>query len=297
VSKEKPMAAAFLQPVSWTEALAMRAAYPDAVVLAGGTDLCVDINFGRLQPTTVLDLTRVQELTAIERSNGSVRIGAGVTYQHLLAELAAEAPGLAAAARTVGSPQIRNRGTIGGNLGTASPAGDCHPPLLATGADVEVASAVGSRLIPITEFFLAPKRSALAPGELIAAVHVRRAAGPQVFAKVGTRNAMVIAVCSVALTLEPASRLIGTGLGSAGPVPLRAEAAERFLAAALADRGLWDRPDSLPADLVSGFAERVAAAALPIDDVRGSAAYRRHALRVLAGRALTWAWSDLRETA
>jgi CO/xanthine dehydrogenase FAD-binding subunit len=296
VSKEKPMAA-FLRPVSWTEALAMRAAHPDAVVLAGGTDLCVDINFGRLRPTTVLDLTELAELTAIERSNGSVRIGAGVTYQRMLAELAADAPGLAAAARTVGSPQIRNRGTIGGNLGTASPAGDCHPPLLAAGADVEVASVAGSRRIPIAEFFVAHKRNALAPGELIAAVHLRRAAGPQVFAKVGTRNAMIIAVCSVALTLDPEARLIGTGLGSAGPVPLRAEAAEQFLAAALAGRGLWDRLPDLPADLVSGFADRLAAAALPIDDVRASAAYRRHALRVLAGRALAWAWSDLREMA
>ena len=287
--------AAFLRPVRWAEALQMRAAHPDAVVLAGGTDLCVDINFGRLRPASLLDLTRVADLTAIERSNGSVRIGAGVTYQRLLDELAADAPGLAAAARTVGSPQIRNRGTIGGNLGTASPAGDCHPPLLAAGAHVEVASAAGSRLIPIAEFFVAPKRSALAPGELIAAVHIRRAAGPQVFAKVGTRNAMVIAVCSVALTLDPVTRLIGTGLGSAGPVPLRAEAAEWFLAAALADRGLWDRPADLPADVVSGFADLLAAAALPIDDVRGSAAYRRHALRVLAGRALAWAWSDLWE--
>jgi CO/xanthine dehydrogenase FAD-binding subunit len=296
VTEETPMAA-FLRPVSWTEALAMRAAHPDAVVLAGGTDLCVDINFGRLRPATVLDLTQVEDLTAIERSNGSLRIGAGVTYQRMLAELAADAPGLAAAARTVGSPQIRNRGTIGGNLGTASPAGDCHPPLLAAGADVEVASAAGSRRIPIAEFFIAPKRSALAPGELIAAVNLRCAVGPQVFAKVGTRNAMVIAVCSVALTLDPAARLIGTALGSAGPVPLRAEAAEQFLAGALADRGLWDRPADLPADLVSGFADRLTAAAMPIDDVRGSAVYRRHALRVLASRALAWAWSELRETA
>ena len=288
---------AFLQPASWPEALRMRAEHADAVVVAGGTDVCVDIGFGRLNPPLLLDLSQVPELSAVSRSAGWLRIGAGVTYSKLIAEVAADLPALAAAARTVGSPQIRSRRTIGGNLGTASPAGDCHPPLLASRAVVEVASLAGSRLIPVREFFLSTKHHALAADELIAAVRVPRAAGPQVFAKVGTRNAMVIAACSFSLALDPPAHRAGTGLGSAGPVPLRAAEAERFLCDSLQSHGLWDHPHALPAELITGFADRVAATARPIGDVRGSAGYRAHALRVLAARALRWAWDELGEAA
>lgn len=286
---------AFLRPANWPQALQLRAEHPDALVVAGGTDVCVDINFGRLSPKCLLDISAVPELAIISRSDGRLRIGAGVTYSHLVAEIQADLPALAAAARTIGSPQIRNRGTIGGNLGTSSPAGDCHPPLLASGAEIEVASLTGTRMVAAAEFFIAPKRNVLQPGELIAAVHIPPAGGPQVFAKTGTRNAMVIAVCSLALVLDPQARRVGTGIGSAGPVPLRAVAAQDYLAGVLTADGQWDRPRPLPAELVSGFADRVAAAARPIDDVRGSAAYRVHALRVLAGRALTWAWDEFRE--
>ncbi len=286
---------AFLRPASWPQALQLRAEHPDALVVAGGTDVCVDINFGRLSPECLLDISAVRELAIISRADGRLRIGAGVTYSHLVAEIRADLPALAAAARTVGSPQIRNRGTIGGNLGTSSPAGDCHPPLLASEAEIEIASLTGARTVAAAEFFLAPKRNVLQPGELIAAVHIPRARGPQVFTKVGTRNAMVIAACSLALVLDAQARRVGTGIGSAGPVPLRAVAAQDYLADALTADGLWDDPRPLPPELISGFAERVAAAARPIDDVRGSAAYRMHALRVLAGRALTWAWDEFRE--
>jgi len=286
---------AFLRPASWPQALQLRAEHPDALVVAGGTDVCVDINFGRLSPECLLDISAVPEIATISRSDGRLVIGAGVTYSHLVAEIEADLPALAAAARTVGSPQIRNRGTIGGNLGTSSPAGDCHPPLLASGAEIEIASASGTRMVAAAEFFLAPKRNVLQPGELVAAVHIPRAFGPQVFAKTGTRNAMVIAACSLALVLDPQARQVGTGIGSAGPVPLRAVAAQDYLVGALSADGQWDRPRSLPPELISGFADRVAAAAKPIDDVRGSAAYRVHALRVLAGRALTWAWDEFRE--
>jgi CO/xanthine dehydrogenase FAD-binding subunit len=284
----------FLRPTNWSQALWLRAEHPDALVVAGGTDVCVDINFGRLSPECLLDISAVRDLATISRSDGWLRIGAAVTYSRLAAEIQADGPALAAAARTVGSPQIRNRGTIGGNLGTSSPAGDCHPPLLAAGAEIEIASLTGTRMVAAAEFFLAPKRNVLQPDELVAAVHLPRAAGPQVFAKTGTRNAMVIAVCSLALVLDPPAHRVGTGIGSAGPVPLRAAAAQDYLADALTADGLWDRPRPLPAELISGFADRVAATARPIDDVRGSVAYRVHALRVLAGRALTWAWTEFR---
>ena len=192
----------FLRVVSLADALSVKASRPDAVPVAGGTDVMVGVNFGRLRPPALLDLARLPELTAIDRSGPRLRIGAGVSYTRLIAELGDVLPGLAMAARTVGSPQIRNRGTIGGNLGTASPAGDCHPVLLVADAAVEVASVRGTRVIPATEFFTGPKRHALDPDELITAVLVPPAAGPQLFAKVGTRNAMVIAVCSVALALR-----------------------------------------------------------------------------------------------
>ena len=285
----------FLQPRSLPEALAVKAERPGAVPIAGGTDVMVELNFDRRRPEVVLDLTRVPELASWERSDGGVRVGAGVTYTRMVAELAGDLPGLAIAARTVGSPQIRNRGTIGGNLGSASPAGDCHPPLLAVRAQVEVASASGgSRRIPVDSFFTGPKQSALAPDELICAVHLPAATGPQQFAKIGTRNAMVIAVCSFGLALDPAGGRVGTGIGSAGPTPLRAGEAERFLQGVLSSEDLWSSRAPLGEAAVARFGELVAAAARPIDDVRGTAAYRAHALGVLARRTLGWAWDEYR---
>jgi CO/xanthine dehydrogenase FAD-binding subunit len=265
----------FESPATLAEALAIKAARPDAVPVAGGTDVMVGVNFGRLRPPTLLDLTRIPELTVIDRSGPMLRIGAGVSYTRLIDELGDELPALAMAARTVGSPQIRNRGTIGGNLGTASPAGDCHPVLLVTDALIEAASSRGSRLIPADAFFRGPKRNALDPDELITAVLIPPASAPQLFAKVGTRNAMVIAVCSLALALPDR-----VAIGSAAATPRRAPAAEEFLA------GIGEISEGT----VARFGELVAAAAEPIDDVRGTADYRRHALGVLARRMLSWAW-------
>ena len=284
----------FIQPASWAEALAAKAALPTAVPLAGGTDVMVELNFDARRPAALLDLTRVTELEQWSAQDGQVRLGAGVTYTRIIEELGGLLPGLAMAARTVGSPQIRNRGTVGGNLGAASPAGDCHPPLLAAGARVELASVRGTRVLPVDDFYTGVKRNALAPDELIAAVLIPRAAGPQQFSKIGTRNAMVIAVAAFSIGLDPQSRTVGTGIGSAAPTPRRAPEAERFLAGALAEAGLWESRGDLPGPVIREFAERVKAAAQPVDDVRGSAAYRRHALAVMASRALTWAWHDYR---
>jgi CO/xanthine dehydrogenase FAD-binding subunit len=284
----------FLQPATLQEALAAKAERPEAVPIAGGTDVMVELNFDHRRPEAVLDLARIGELAAWDRDDGRLRVGAGVTYTRAIAELAGVLPGLAVAARTVGSPQIRNRGTIGGNLGSASPAGDCHPPLLAMGAEVEIASAGGTRRIPIGEFFTGPKKSALRPMELITAVHVPAATGPQQFAKIGTRNAMVIAVCSFALVLDPERGRVGTGIGSAGPTPLRAEEAERFLQGVLDSEGLWGTRSPIGDPTATRFGELVGRAAKPIDDVRGTAAYRVHALGVLARRTLGWAWDQYR---
>jgi CO/xanthine dehydrogenase FAD-binding subunit len=277
-----------VQPLTWAEALAARAERPDLLPIAGGTDVMVDINFGRSRPEGLLDLTRLDEIAGWSVEDGSLRIGAGVTYTQVQSDLAGLVPGLAMASRTVGSPQIRNRGTVAGNLGSASPAGDALPPLLAAGATVEVESVHGRRLVATADFFTGVKRNALEPDELIRAVHVPVTGGPQQFAKIGTRNAMVIAVASFALALHPDVRRVGTGIGSAAPTPRAAPAAEDHLAGELD----WEGRAPLAAPVVRRFGELVAEAADPIDDVRGSAAYRRHALAVLAARTATWAWDE-----
>ncbi len=254
-----------LRPRTLDEALDLRASHPDAVPIQGGTDVMVEVNFGRLDPPAFLILDDVAELRIADRRDGRLRLGSGVTYAQLMSPpLAAAVPALAEAARTVGSPQIRNRGTIGGNLGTCSPAGDALPPLVLLGAEVELASARGVRTLPFADFMLGPKRSALQPDELIVAVAVEDRRLPQTFLKIGPRNAMVIAVASVALAVDAERGELRAAYGSAGPVV-------RLVTAPLAD--------------AASFPERVAAAASPIDDIRGTAAYRRHALRVLAARA------------
>jgi CO/xanthine dehydrogenase FAD-binding subunit len=285
----------FLQPAGWTEALAMKAAHPDAVPIAGGTDVMVEINLDHQRPSAVMDLNRIQELGEWGAEGGMLRIGAGVTYTRIINELGDRLPGLAMASRSDGSPQIRNRGTVGGNLGTASPAGDAHPPLLASNAMVELASASGTRRVPAAEFFIGPKRSAARKDELIAAFLVQPDAGPQQFSKVGTRNAMVIAVCSFAIAIDVARRRIGTGIGSAGPTPIRATDAEQFMEGVLDEHRLWDRRIHVEPSAIAQFGELVAAATRPIDDVRGTATYRRHALAVLARRSFTWDWDGYRQ--
>jgi CO/xanthine dehydrogenase FAD-binding subunit len=278
----------FLQPATWEDALAVKAEHPDAVPIQGGTDVMVELNFDMRRPGFLLDLGRIAELTGWETAEERLRIGAGVTYARIIETFGDRLPGLAQAARTVGSPQIRNRGTVGGNLGAASPAGDSHPPLLAGDAVIEVESVRGIRMIPAAGFYTGVKRSVLAPDELIRAFWMAPATGAQHFSKIGTRNAMVIAVCSFAVALHPGEGRVGTGIGSAAPTPLRATAAEEFLARELD----WDGP--LDEAVAREFGALVAAAAAPIDDVRGSAGYRRHALAVMARRTLTWAWHDHR---
>lgn len=279
----------FLQPTTLADALSLKADRPDALPIAGGTDVMADLNFDRVRPETVVDLTRVGELGGIVKEDGALRIGAGVTYTELVAELGERLPALATAARTIASPLLRNRATIGGNLGTASPAGDCHPVLIACGAEVEAVSAArGSRRVAVDDFFVGPGQNALEPDELIAAVRVPRPSGPQQFAKVGRRNAMTLAVCSIAIAIDREQRTVGTAIGAVGPTPLRAADAEQFLAGALEEEGLWESDRPLAAAVLERFGELVAAAARPVDDVRGSADYRRHAVSVLARRVASW---------
>jgi CO/xanthine dehydrogenase FAD-binding subunit len=255
-----------LTPRSLDEALGLKAEHPDALPIEGGTDVMVELNFDRARPVTILNLNEVAELKGWSRENGALRLGAGLTYTEAReSPLRDELPALAEAARTVGSPQIQNRGTIGGNLGTASPAGDALPPLLIEGAEVELASRRGTRRLALQEFLVGPKQNALEPDELIVAVLLQPSGGHQTFMKIGPRNAMVIAVCSLALVADRERGELRASFGSAGPVPGLVVAS-------------FDAADAFP--------ELVAEAASPIDDVRGTAAYRRHALRVLTTRAV-----------
>ncbi|TMF27139.1 MAG: xanthine dehydrogenase family protein subunit M [Chloroflexi bacterium] len=254
-----------------------------ATLLAGGTDLLVEINFGRARPATVVAIDRVAELKNLER-NGRVRMGALVTYTRMLDDDPGS-PALREAARTVGSPQIRNAGTLGGNLGTCSPAGDTLPVLAALDATIVLRSAKTERRLRFGEFMTGPKKSARRPDELIVAAEWDDAGPAQTFMKVGTRNAMVIAVAGLALVVDRARKRVGAGLGSCGPTIIRAAEAERFAEGLFADAG-WERA-SRPSDAAAKeFGRLVAAAAKPIDDVRGTAAYRRHVLAVMGARAL-----------
>ena len=251
---------------SLDEALRLKAELPDARYIQGGTDVLVELNFDRSRPPALTNLNEVADLRGWSRENGTLVLGSGLTYTEAMRGPVAEAlPALAEAARTVGSPQIRNRGTLGGNLGTASPAGAALPPLLVEDAAVDIVGIRGSRRLRLDEFLIGPKRNALEPDELVASIRLTPTGAPQTFMKVGPRNAMVIAVCSLALSVDPERGVIRAAYGSAGPV-----------AAAV----------TAPVGEADAFPDLVAEACSPIDDVRGTAAYRRHALRVLARRAL-----------
>jgi CO/xanthine dehydrogenase FAD-binding subunit len=284
-----------LLPHSLDEALAMKGEHPEATPIAGGTDLMVDLNFGRRRPTTMINLNQVTELASWRHEDGHVFLGAGLTYATIVKEMPAFKP-LVQASRSVGSPQIRNRGTVGGNLGTASPAGDALPVLAAYDADIVVRSrARGERSMPWHAFLTGPKTTALADDELILGARWPRRRGPGSFSKIGTRNAMVIAVAGLCLVIDEDGHRVSVALGSVGPTILRAAEAEQQIAAAMESSSCWQDPSvTMPDPVIDQFAEMVAAAAKPLDDVRGTAAYRRHGCRVLARRALTWALNERR---
>jgi CO/xanthine dehydrogenase FAD-binding subunit len=280
------------------EALELRAAHPEAVPIAGGTDLMVEINFDLRRPESLLDVSRLPELREWRFEDGRVFLGAGVTYSRIMRELP-QLRALAEASRGVGSPQIRNRGTVGGNLGTASPAGESLPVLAAHDAEIGLVAAGGrERWVPWDAFLTGVKTTALAGDELILGARWRHLVGPQSYSKIGTRNAMVISIAMLCFALDPSGRGVRVGLGAVAPTAIRAREAEAFLAGELERAGCWDDLAApLPAGTADAFAERVSAAALPIDDVRGTAVYRRHALGVVARRALGWAMEQRAEEA
>jgi CO/xanthine dehydrogenase FAD-binding subunit len=283
-------------PMSLGEAVEALGAHPGALVLAGGTDAMVEINEGHRRvghdgsATTVVAIDRVAELRSwtLDRANRRVTVGAGVTYTELMDEPLAELlPALAEAARTVGSPQIRNAGTLGGNLGTCSPAGDGLPVLSALDAEVHLASAEGERTVAVHDFMVGVKRTDLRPGELIVAVTLPLLDGWQGYAKVGVRNAMVIATASTCVAVDVPSRSVRLSLGSVAPTVIRCPEAEAFATEAVN----WD-DGVVTREAATEFGRLASASSRPIDDHRSSAAYRRHAVGVMATRLLVRAFAD-----
>jgi CO/xanthine dehydrogenase FAD-binding subunit len=272
-------------PTSLDDALALLHELPQVQLLAGGTDFMVEVNFNKHDVHDVVALRRVTELQQWhhDETTDTVTIGAGVVYAEMEhGELATLFPALAEAARTVGSPQIRAAGTLGGNLGTCSPAGDGLPVLFALDAVVNLASHRGKRSLPIGEFMLGPKRNALTQDELVVSVSMKTTTGWQGYAKVGTRNAMVISVASASLVLDTVSGTARIALGSVGPTIIRCTQAEQWLQTHYDISARKDLDEAIATE----FGLRVSQESRPIDDHRSTAQYRRHAVGVLAKRLL-----------
>ena len=279
-----------LVPASLDQVVVAIAANPRATLLAGGTDLLVEVNEGHRQlpwrdgETTVISLTRVPELSTwtYDPERRTITLGAAVTWSEIEREpLRSMLPALAEAARTVGSPQIRNAGTVGGNLATCSPAGDGLPVLAALDAEVQLVGPSGRRTLPVAEFMVGVKRTALDPGELIESISLPLLDGWQGYSKVGVRNAMVIATASACLASDVPTRSIRLALGSVAPTIIRCPEAEQFAIDAVD----WETR-STTTDVTERFGQLATEASRPIDDHRSTAAYRRHAVGVMAGRLL-----------
>ena len=266
-------------PSSLTEATQLLSKNTDAHLLTGGTDMMVEVNFNHRHPDTVIALRNIPEFQRwnIDTASGLVHIGSSVPYATMEhGELAKALPALAEAARTVGSPQIRAAGSIGGNLGTCSPAGDSLPVLSALDAVVHLQSESSRRSVSFAEFMVGPKRNSRLANEIITGVSIPITNGWQGYAKVGVRNAMVISVASVCLAIH--DNKVRVALGSVGPTIIRCTESENWINSI----GLTNIDHSLAKE----FADHVRAESRPIDDHRSTAEYRRHAVGVLAARLL-----------
>lgn len=275
-----------LIPQSLHDALAAATANPDAQIIQGGTDLMVEVNFNHRKPTDVIALRRVDEIRnyVVTADKKNVVIGSGLPYREMEhGELAKLLPALAQAARTVGSPQIRAAGSIGGNLGTCSPAGDALPVLSALDAVINLQTATTSREISVHDFMVGVKRNARQPGELIVSTTLPIINGWQGYAKVGVRNAMVISIASCCLVIDHEKGFISVALGSVGPTIIRCRETEQWLAMQIDLKNI----SIVAPNLLKEFGDRVAKESKPIDDHRSTAAYRRHAVATLSRRLLT----------
>ena len=271
-----------------TTALTALREHGDARLIQGGTDLMVEINFNHVKPTTMISLRDVESLRLIRTDTaGIISIGSGVPYSIIEGEpVLSEIPALAQAARTVGSPQIRAAGSLGGNLGTCSPAGDTLPVMFALDAMIHLSTIDSSRVVSIHDFMTGVKRSVRQHDEIITTIDFPIINGWQGYSKVGVRNAMVISVASACLVADHENADVRIALGSVGPTIIRCRAAEAWLKATLD----LSAQDAISLDIANEFGRRAAEESSPIDDHRSTATYRRHAISVLASRLLRKAY-------
>ena len=271
-----------------TTALTALREHGDARLIQGGTDLMVEINFNHVKPTTMISLRDIESLRTIRRDQpGMLSIGSGVPYSIIEGEpVLSEIPALAQAARTVGSPQIRAAGSLGGNLGTCSPAGDTLPVMFALDAMIHLSTVDSSRVVSIHDFMTGVKRSVRQHDEIITTIDFPIIDGWQGYSKVGVRNAMVISVASACLVADHENADVRIALGSVGPTIIRCRAAEAWLKSTL---DLSTR-EAISLDVANEFGRRAAEESSPIDDHRSTAQYRRHAISVLASRLLRKAY-------
>jgi len=264
--------------------------HPTAKLLAGGTDYMVEVNLHGRKPETMISLRQVKELSewSVRSTRRSITIGAGLPYADMEhGEIARLVPALAQAARTVGSPQIRAAGTLGGNLGTCSPAGDSLPVLAALNATIHVIGPDGNRDVEFSDFMIGVKKNSLRPAEFVHSVSMPIVDGWQGYAKVGTRNAMVISTASACLVRDSDEGIVSIALGSVGPTVIRCHVAETWLMKTMSLRA----GSTLDPVVAQEFGQRVAQESRPIDDHRSTAEYRRHAVGVLAQRLLLRSFS------
>ena len=264
--------------------------HPTAKLLAGGTDYMVEVNLHGRKPETMISLRQVKELSewSVRSTRRSITIGAGLPYADMEhGEIARLVPALAQAARTVGSPQIRAAGTLGGNLGTCSPAGDSLPVLAALNATIHVIGPDGNRDVEFSDFMIGVKKNSLRPAEFVHSVSMPIVDGWQGYAKVGTRNAMVISTASACLVRDSDEGIVSIALGSVGPTVIRCHGAENWLMKTMSLRA----GSTLDPVVAQEFGQRVAQESRPIDDHRSTAEYRRHAVGVLAQRLLLSSFS------
>jgi CO/xanthine dehydrogenase FAD-binding subunit len=255
----------------------------EALPIAGGTNVVVDLRAGKHEPRTLMDITRLPGLRSIQRDNGHLVIGGGTTISDLLNDplIAQHAPALCEAASVFANPLIRNRATVGGNLADASPAADTAPPLLALDAEVELASLGGTRRVPLADFLVGVRKTLRRSDELLTAVRIplSSAASAGHFHKLGLRKADAISVLSVAVavTWDDAGRCASAriALGAVAPRPLRAVAAEQVMLG-----------QALTPALIAEAARLAGEATRPINDIRGAAAYRREVVEVIVRRLL-----------
>ena len=270
-------------------ALAALREHHDARLIQGGTDLMVEINFNHVKPTTMISLRDVASLRTIRRDQpGTLSIGSGVPYSVIEGEpVLSEIPALAQAARTVGSPQIRAAGSLGGNLGTCSPAGDTLPVMFALDAMIHLNTLDSTRVVSIHDFMTGVKRSVRQHDEIITSIDFPIINGWQGYSKVGVRNAMVISVASACLVADHENANVRIALGSVGPTIIRCREAEAWL------KSTQDLSagQSISLDVANEFGRRAAGESSPIDDHRSTAQYRRHAISVLASRLLRKAYT------